>query len=497
MEGRDAPLWRCPRLLSPEARSPPRRADWAVRIQVPVREGGAGSSLFGCGSPRRSRDTARPGPCRRRDHRGAQPGTAPARPGPRCPVEAVGVYPRRARAAGTTPPPPPPSGRPSRPGCSDGGHRRSAIADQDRVGVGGPPGSTRTRAALAPVAHDAVRASRLNAGTGGPVDAAARGAVATPVPFAPSVSARARAGRWRSDPATQKGGRRISFTPRPAPLPSRNGAMTPFPGRAGAAAHPKDTRRPPFSAPPTPRAATAGPPEASTAPGPSSTPARTATAGAASRSPRGNHRTAPDPARISRIRADAESAAPAGGVAGAAWLASASRRSAAPARGRRDPIPVPAPSRSAPVGPRERHITRENVCPGYVLAGCPAISRVKRRSRGGRGVRCGSRGAPPRRRGRGARRGPSRPTSSVRPARTSAPTPGRGPARARRRDSGDQVAGLGAPRTRTGTATGPGPDSAPDPRHHGRTGEPPAADSGPARTWLAGPEARLGRGWFA
>ena len=46
------------------------------------------------------------------------------------------------------------------------------------------------------------------------------------------------------------------------------------------------------------------------------------------------------------------------------------------------------------------------------------------------------------------------PPSSVRPARTSAPTPGRGPARARRRDSGDQVAGLGAPGTRTGTATG-------------------------------------------
>ena len=209
----------------------------------------------------------------------------------------------------------PPSGRPSRPGCSDGGHRRSAIADQDRVGAGGPPGSTRARAALAPVAHDAVRASRLNAGTGGPVDAAARGAVATPVPFAPSVSARAWTGRWRSDPAAQKGGRRISFTLRPALLPSRSGAMTPFLMSAGAAAHPKDMRRPPFSAPPTPRAATAGPPEASTVPGPSSTPARTATAGVASRSPRGNHRTAPGPARISRIRADAESAVPAGGGA--------------------------------------------------------------------------------------------------------------------------------------------------------------------------------------
>ena len=50
-------------------------------------------------------------------------------------------------------------------------------------------------------------------------------------------------------PATQKGGWRISFTPRPAPLPFRSGAMTPFPGRAGAAAHPKVKRRPPFSVP--------------------------------------------------------------------------------------------------------------------------------------------------------------------------------------------------------------------------------------------------------
>ena len=523
MEGRDAPLWRCPRLHSPEARSPPRRADWAVRIQVPVREGGAGSSSSAAAHRGAPTTPLAPGRAVGSVAVGAQPGTAPALPGPRCPVEAVGVDPRRAGVAGATPPPPPHPGAPIRApvptGVLGGGHRRSAIADQDRVGVGGPPGSTRMRGGgCAGSAADSsagppgstraravrpsrVRASvgdaRFNAAAGGPVDAAARGTVATPVPFAPSVSARARAVRWRSDPATQKGGRRGSFTLRPALLPSRSGAMTPFPGRAGAAAHPKDTHRPPFSAPPTPRAATAGPPEASTAPGPSSTPARTATAGAASRSPRGNHRTAPGPARISRIRADAESAAPAGGVAGASWPASASRRSAALARGRRDPIPVPAPSRSAPVGPRERHITRENVCPGYVLAGCPAISRVKRRSRGGRGVRCGSRGAPPRRRGRGARRGPSRPPSSVRPTRTSAPTPGRGPARARRRDSGDQVAGLGAPRTRTGTATGPGPDSAPDPRHHGRTGEPPAADSGPARTRLAGPEARLGRGWFA
>ena len=299
--------------------------------------------------------------------------------------------------------------------CGPGSGRswRASRLNADARGVGAP---ARPRTAR--------RGLRLNAGAGGSVDAAARGAVATPVPFAPSVSARARAVRWRSDPAAQKGGRRISFTPRPAPLPSRNGAMTPFPGRAGAAAHPKDTRRPPFSAPPTPRAATAGPPEASTAPGPSSTPARTATAGVANRSPRGNHRTAPDPARISRIRADAESAAPARGVAGAAWPASASRRSAAlgPGASRPDPGPRSIPIRSGrsartSYNPRERLPgVRSRGLPGD-LAGQATISRVKRRSRGGRGVRCGSHGAPPRRRGRGARRGPSRPTSSVRPTR--------------------------------------------------------------------------------
>ena len=275
MEGRDAPLWRCPRLPSPEARSPPRRADWAVRIQVPVREGGAGSSSSAAahrGAPtaplvpgravgsvavgaQPGTAPALPGPRSGCAGRPGGPPTAPALPGPRCPVETVGVDPRRAGVAGATPPPPPHPGAPIRApvptGVLGGGHRRSAIADQDRVGVGGPPGSTRARAALAPVAHDAVRASRLNAGTGGPVDAAARGAVATPVPFAPSVSARARAVRWRNDPATQKGGRRGSFTLRPALLPSRSGAMTPFLMSAGAAAHPKVTRRPPFSAPPT------------------------------------------------------------------------------------------------------------------------------------------------------------------------------------------------------------------------------------------------------
>ena len=53
----------------------------------------------------------------------------------------------------------------------------------------------------------------------------------------------------------EKGGRCISFTLRSSSLSPRSGAMTPLSGRAGAAAHPKDTRRPPFSAPPTPRTA--------------------------------------------------------------------------------------------------------------------------------------------------------------------------------------------------------------------------------------------------
>ena len=298
------------------------------------RAGGRGRLLlFGCGSPRRSHDTARPGPCRRlgRRRRAARYGTRSPRAalwvcrearrpsnGTRSPRAALSGRSRggRSEAGGSRrgdAPASAPSGRPH-PGAPirapvptgvlGGGHRRSAIADQDRVGVGGPPGSTRMRGGwVRRLGRGQLGgASRLNAGAGGSVDAAACGTVATPVPFAPSGSTRARAVRWRSDPATQKGGRRGSFTLRPALLPSRSGAMTPFLMSVGAAAHLKDTRRPPFSAPPTPRAATAGPPEASTAPGPSSTPARTATAGVASRSPRGNHRTAPGPARISRIR---------------------------------------------------------------------------------------------------------------------------------------------------------------------------------------------------
>ena len=76
----------------------------------------------------------------------------------------------------------------------------------------------------------------------------AAGPLPHPPPPAPFTPPRARAGRRRSGPAAQKGGRRISFTLRPAPLPSRSGAMTPFPGCAAPPTHPKVMRQPPFPA---------------------------------------------------------------------------------------------------------------------------------------------------------------------------------------------------------------------------------------------------------
>ena len=84
------------------------------------------------------------------------------------------------------------------------------------------------------------------AGAGTAANAAACRLVHPTRPIRPAAGAD---GPAAGGPATQKGGWRISFTPRPAPLPFRSGAMTPFPGRAGAAAHPKVKRRPPFSVP--------------------------------------------------------------------------------------------------------------------------------------------------------------------------------------------------------------------------------------------------------
>ena len=84
------------------------------------------------------------------------------------------------------------------------------------------------------------------AGAGTAANAAACRLVHPTRPIRPAAGAN---GPVVGGPATQKGGWRISFTPRSAPLPFRSGAMTPFPGRAGAAAHPKVKRRPPFSVP--------------------------------------------------------------------------------------------------------------------------------------------------------------------------------------------------------------------------------------------------------
>ena len=76
--------------------------------------------------------------------------------------------------------------------------------------------------------------------------------------------------------------------------------------------------------------------------------------------------------------------------------------------------PVPAPLHPGPPrpGPRDRHLTRENVCQRYVLAGQVTISAVTRRSRGP--------ATPPARRGSTSRPPP------VRSTRASAPAPGRG-----------------------------------------------------------------------
>ena len=175
-----------------------------------------------------------------------------------------------------------PSGRPSRPGCSMVdivgvlsrtriGSELEGLPAQRGRGQAGGRRCMRGRRHTRPV-----RPVRLGAGTGGPVAE--------------------RSGDSKRWPA------RI-FHPRPVLLPSRNGAMTPFPGRAGAAAHPKVTRRPPFSAPPTLRAATAGPPEASTAPGPSSAPARPRRRGSPAGRPAGI--TAP-----SRVRPASAGSAP-------------------------------------------------------------------------------------------------------------------------------------------------------------------------------------------
>ena len=101
------------------------------------------------------------------------------------------------------------------------------------------------------------RRDRHRAGASGP-------AVTARVPVGrPAAGGCQWVGRQRAGLAAQKGGRRVSFTLHAAPLSFRSVAMTPFPGRAGVVAHPKVTRRPPFSPRRRPRAARAGPPAGS------------------------------------------------------------------------------------------------------------------------------------------------------------------------------------------------------------------------------------------
>ena len=110
-----------------------------------------------------------------------------------------------------------------------------------------PPVPSWVRADRTTSSPSAARVTHPIVGAGGPDrpdDLATR---------AESVLPQMRASRWTGDPAAQKGGWRISFTLRTSPLPSRSGAMTPFPMSAGAVAPPKDMRQPPFSASPTPR----------------------------------------------------------------------------------------------------------------------------------------------------------------------------------------------------------------------------------------------------
>ena len=87
--------------------------------------------------------------------------------------------------------------------------------------------------------------------------------------------------------------------------------------------------------------------------------------------------------------------------------------------------PVPAGSTRSSDDPRERVLTREIVYQGYDLADHPTISAPTRRSRGpGRRPRAGAHPV--------CRPPPAKPTRTVK----SAPTSGRGPARARRRAAG-------------------------------------------------------------
>ena len=275
-----------------------------------------------------------------------------------------------------------PSGRPLRPGRSTA----NGIGASSRTGIG----------------SGAEGAFRLNAGA--PADVAACEIVAPRAPPRPRMghcddearlgrrtcSAAAADGPVAGGPAAQKGGWRVSFTPRPAPLPVRSGVMTPFPMSAGAAAHPKVTRRPPFSPRRRPGPRRWGPPEVFTHPG------------------RHRHRPVHDGGRC-RSDVPREAARRTEGLIPV--RAGPVVRDAAPEVGGggapREPRRGAAWSASTSLNPRARTSSRRSRGLPDDLAGYVTCSRPGRRPR------CGPaellpRRPPVRRRRRGARRDPAR-----------------------------------------------------------------------------------------
>ena len=193
---------------------------------------------------------------------------------------------------------------------------------------------------------------------------------------------RARTGRRRTGRPPKKGGRRVTFTPRPAPLPPRNGAMTPSPGRAEAGEHPKVTHQPPFSVPPRPRTTPTHPQE----PAPTTTrprpPPNTPDA-PTNRPPTPPQPEPPPSAKRAPRRPDART-----GTATRPVRPAPSRRSRPPegysaSSGARRPEigiavhEIAGRPASTSLDRRDRHLTRENVPLADDLAGQVTISRVK------------------------------------------------------------------------------------------------------------------------
>ena len=196
----------------------------------------------------------------------------------------------------------------------------------------------------------------------------------------------------------------MTFTPRPAPLPPRNGAMTPSPGRAEAGEHPKVTHQPPFSVPPRPRTTPTHPQE----PAPTTTrprpPPNTPDA-PTNRPPTPPQPEPPPSAKRAPRRPDART-----GTATRPARPAPSRRSRPPegysaSSGARRPEigiavhEIAGRPASTSLDRRDRHLTRENVPLADDLAGQVTISRNRRLG----GARAGAPAEPTRPNGAPAR----------------------------------------------------------------------------------------------